>query len=522
MIQFRVPRKFARTILSTAGPALCAALLASCGGGGGDDNTSSGSGSSTGLPTSASLAEQCNAPRPSGTIDPISHQPYGDVQGSLDTEKAFLRSWIDETYLWYRDVEALPAATLDRTNYSTPLDYFNALKTPLLDSQGEAKDKFHFTYDTPTWDNLSLAGVSYGYDFEVALLSASPPRSAVVAYTDDGAATGQGSIARGATIITVDGVDLANGSDVATLNAGLFPTSAGAHTLVVQDLGNTTTRTVQLNAVAVTELPVQNVKTLTTPTGTVGYMLFNDHIATAEPALIAAINQLKAAAVTDLVLDMRYNGGGYLDIAAELAYMIAGPTNTSGKFFERETYNDKNPFGFTTAEDTTDFHSTAQGFSTTAAGTVLPTLGLGRVFVLTSANTCSASEAVVNGLRGAGVTVDLVGATTCGKPYGFFPQDNCGTTYFSIQFQGVNNLNFGNYPDGFAPTCTAADDFTHALGDPLETQLNVALGLRSSGSCTPLVGSAARALAVAGTGTSEARPMLVRNAFRENRILRKP
>ena len=143
--------------------------------------------------------------------------------------------------------------------------------------------------------------------------------------------------------------------------------------------------------------------------------------------------------------------------------------------------------------------------------------------MLTSANTCSASEAVVNGLRGAGVTVDLIGATTCGKPYGFFPQDNCGTTYFSIQFQGVNNQNFGDYPDGFQPTCSAGDDFSHALGDPLETQLNLALGYRSTGSCSPLVAAGgARSTALASIASSGARPMLVRNAFRENRILRKP
>ena len=525
MTPFRIPGAFTRTAFSTAAAALCAVLLASCGGGGGDGGGSSGGGggggTSTNLPSSTSLAEQCAAPRPAGTIDPISGNPYNDKQGSLDTEKAWLRSWIDETYLWYRDVEALPAATLDRTNYSTPLAYFDALKTPLLDSQGQAKDKFHFTYDTPTWDNLSLAGVSYGYDFEITLQSASPPRVAIVAYTDDGAATGQQGIGRGASIITVDGVDLANGSDVDTLNAGLFPTAAGPHTLVVKDLGSSTNRTVTVNATPVTESPVQNVKTLATTSGTVGYFLFNDHIATAESQLIAAINQLKTANVSDLVLDMRYNGGGYLDIASELAYMIAGPNNTNGKFFERETYNDKNPFGFTTAQDTTDFHATSQGFST-ASGAALPTLNLNRVYVLTSASTCSASEAVVNGLRGAGVNVYLIGDTTCGKPYGFFPTDNCGTTYFSIMFQGVNNLGFGDYPDGFTPTCTADDDFTHALGDPLENQLNVALGYRANATCAALVGSASRSVASATRLNPLARPVLVRNAFRENRILRKP
>ena len=54
------------------------------------------------------------------------------------------------------------------------------------------------------------------------------------------------------------------------------------------------------------------------------------------------------------------------------------------------------------------------------------------------------------------MTVYQIGLTTCGKPYGFYPEDNCGTTYFSIQFRGVNELGFGDYPDGFSATRTAA------------------------------------------------------------------
>ena len=90
---------------------------------------------------------------------------------------------------------------------------------------------------------------------------------------------------------------------------------------------------------------------------------------------------------------------------------------------------------------------------------------------------------MVNALRGVGVTVHLVGGTTCGKPYGFLPQDNCGTTYFAIQFQGVNQQGFGDYGDGFVPTCAVADDFGHALGDPAEARLAAALTLRSTGAC---------------------------------------
>jgi hypothetical protein len=88
-----------------------------------------------------------------------------------------------------------------------------------------------------------------------------------------------------------------------------------------------------------------------------------------------------------------------------------------------------------------------------------------------------------------------IGSTTCGKPYGFYPADHCGTTYFSVQFKGTNAANFGDYADGFAPNnrpsvgaerlpgCSVADDFSMALGSPNEARLAAALGHRLSGTC---------------------------------------
>ena len=271
-----------------------------------------------------------------------------------------------------------------------------------------------------------------------------------------------------------------------------------------------------LTAQSLASTPVQNVGTLPAPNQSVGYMLFNDHIGTSEAQLVAAIDTLKAAAVTDLVLDVRYNGGGYLDIAAELAYMIAGPANTNGKFFERLNYNNRNPFDQSTSERTTVFHSTGQGF-TVPGSRDLPFLGLSRVFVLTSGDTCSASEAIVNGLRGAGVTVHLVGSTTCGKPYGFFPQDNCGTTYFAIQFQGVNQLGFGDYADGIAPTCAVADDFTQRWA----TRRRTSSRWRSAAQHRGLHGADGDAGAGAGRREEETRQGgVVRTPARENRTYR--
>src|SRR5690606_9102322 len=195
-------------------------------------------------------------------------------------------------------------------------------------------------------------------------------------------------------------------------------------------------------------------------------------------------------------LDMRYNGGGFLAIAAELGYMIGGAP-TAGRVFEDLVFNDKHP---TTNPVTWDplvpvpFLTEAQNFSL-PFGTPLPTLGLSRVYVITGSGTCSASEAVMNGLRGVGIEVIQIGSTTCGKPYGFHPLHNCGTTYFTIQFKGVNEVGFGDYADGFSPEntlgpkgepvpgCSVGDDFSRQLGDPEERRLAAALAHRRAEPC---------------------------------------
>ena len=159
--------------------------------------------------------------------------------------------------------------------------------------------------------------------------------------------------------------------------------------------------------------------------------------------------------------------------------MVAGAA-ADGKTFEQLQFNDQHPdTNPVTGEplDPVPFANTSQGFSVDLRGTPLPTLNLRRVFVLTGPGTCSASESIINSLRGVDVEVIQIGSTTCGKPYGFYPADNCGTTYFSIQFRGVNAKGFGDYADGFSPQntagiagvalpgCSVADDFTHPLGD---------------------------------------------------------
>jgi carboxyl-terminal processing protease len=525
---------------------LTAALLGGCGGGGGG-----GGGAGTApppAPTPASWVQGQFAPEstfaamcvnPRTGIDPGTMKPYPDAQGTLLDELNWLRSWTNDLYLWFDEVQDQNPAT-----FTTDASYFTALKTTALTPSGNPKDKFHFTYPTSTWEALEGSGIQAGYGANFVIIAATPPRNVVVAYTEPGseAATAPASLSRGAQILDIDGVDLVNATDqtsVNTLNAGLAPQTVGeSHSFTIRDPGSVAPRTITLVSAEVTVSPVQNTHTITAPNGAlIGYMLFNDHLATAESALVAAFTQLQSAGVQDLVLDIRYNGGGLLDIASEVAYMVAGPAATAGQTFELTQFNSKHP----TVDPVTGatitpvgFHATTQGFSVTS-GQALPTLNLHRVFVLTTSATCSASESIINSLQGIGVQVIQVGSTTCGKPYGFYPADNCAVTYFSIQFKGVNAKGFGDYSDGFTPGntaategvlvpgCSVADDFSHALGDSAEGMLASAMGYQATGAC-PVPPSGLAPVPPLSEGAyvpPRANGTSIKSIWQQNRILRR-
>jgi len=513
-----------------AGVTLC--VLAACGGGsdGGGGSLNPGPGGGTGnftpgvFPAQTSLAAQCISPR-AGT---------NDRAGSAFTEKMWLRSWTNDFYLWFAEVPDTNPNTIPDV-----LDYFDVLKTPQTIVSGSPKDRFHFTFDTAQWIALSQSGQSFGYGAEIMILGdGRPPRRAVVAFVEPGTPASAANLTRGMEVVSINGVDFVNDSTQAgvnTLNAAFFPTSAGqTFTWVFKPVVGSNV-TVPLTSANITHKPVLLDTTFTQGADTVGYMVFNDHIATAEAELVAAINRMKTANVDDLILDIRYNGGGFLDIASELTYMVSGRTGT----FESLVFNSKNPNRNPVLNQPltpTPIHTTTQDFSL-APGQPLPTLGLDRLYVITGPNTCSASESIINGLRGAGVQVFLIGSTTCGKPFGFYPQDNCGTTYFSIQFQGLNAMNFGDYPDGFAAQnqsgvssvrlagCSIADDLTRALGDQLEGRLKAALDFRASDNnsamCPAPSGFAPGAQLKPGQQALPATEGLIpKSPVRENRIVR--
>jgi len=426
---------------------------------------------------------------------------FPDLPGSALEEKFWLRSWTNETYLWNTEV-----VDQDPTGFADRLSYFEVLKTTATTPSGEDKDDFHFSQSTEEFLAARTSTPAPRYGVSLDIVSDTPPRNYRVRYTEPGspAATvvnGKPNFIRGTRILEIDGIDFVNTRDQAeidTMFEAFFDAPANEpHTFLVEDADGDR-RAVTMSRENLAPKPVNRTRIINTPTGRVGYMLINTFSPfESERDIANAFSTIAAQGVSDLVLDLRYNGGGLLATASQTAFMIAGSSRTSGRDFERLRFNanagNRNPV---TGEinEATPFFEEGLGF-TLARGTDLTSLNLPRVFILTTERTCSASEAIINGLRGIFVDVIVIGDTTCGKPFGFFPQDNCGETYFTIQFQGVNDLGFGDYTDGFipenssaqfgvrAPGCAIEDDFNNELGDESEALLSAALFYQDTGAC---------------------------------------
>lgn len=426
----------------------------------------------------------CENPR-SG-IHPYTNRAYPDKAGSTALENHFLRAWTHESYLWYQEVP-----DLNPNNYDDTLAYFNLQKTNELTANGTEKDRFHFTQDEISGDQFTYTGQRGGYGISWKF---SGSRELYVSFVEPNSPASDAGISRGMELTHVNGnllTELTN-EQIADANQAIFSPllETSATFQFTPTLGDAVTHT--LEAANVTVSAVLKHSILNTESGDVGYLVFNTfNTFTAESQLKAAFDDFASNGIDDLVVDLRYNGGGYLYIAAQLAYLVAGDSNTAGETFTVLQYNDKR------SNSNVEYEFVNRTQNTGMPSEVLTSVNLNRVYVLTTGSTCSASESFINGLRGAGIEVIQIGSITCGKPHGFNAQTNCGTRYFSIDFESVNGQGFGEYIDGFEPVasggnpltnkvngCNATDDLAYPLGNPNEGMLSIALNHRVNGTCT--------------------------------------
>jgi C-terminal processing protease CtpA/Prc len=442
----------------------------------------------------SNFAGRCENPRIGSS--PITGQIYPDQAGSELLEKFWQRSFNNETYLWYQEV-----VDKDPNNFGLE-EYFQQLKTTEVTDSGVDKDQFHYTLPTSELEEQTQLGVTYGYGVSYKIEGIFPPRELQVTnITPNTEAFSK--VSRGSKLLEINGVDFINStteSDLEIIYSALSTSTEGeVNNFKFVDINNEEYE-VTLTSETVKEVPLQLAKTLNTPQGNVGYLLLTSFDnATVEKDLFEQFTQFEQDNITDLVVDLRYNGGGFLYLSSQLAYMVAGKTATTNKTYERFTHNDKlaDYNEDTVFIDTTiDLRRLIGGDSIIEEGQPLPELNLSRVYVLTTGDSCSASEAFMNALIGIDIEVIQIGETTCGKPYGFYGQDNCGLTYFTVQFKGVNDKGFGDYTDGFVPKqlpeagkqyqvqgCPIKEDYLHALGDEQEILLASALYYQANNTC---------------------------------------
>ncbi len=250
----------------------------------------------------------------------------------------------------------------------------------------------------------------------------------------------------------------------------LTPDAAGNQLNLSVRRGSNPLVTVTLTAAVFTLTPVQAGQVVQSQGGRkIGYVFVKDMISQIASPLATAMTSFRNQGIDDLVLDLRYNGGGLVSVGGSVASYASGSPH-SGKVYTRLLFNDKQ-----SGSNQTYALANPGGWS-----------GFSRVYVLMGERTCSASEQVINGLRGVGVNVVAIGDVTCGKPVGFLPQDDgVGFTYSIVNFEGVNALNQGRYFDGLAPTCAVAEDFSKGIG-ALDDPLLVAAAFHADGGACPV------------------------------------
>ncbi|SNX50034.1 Peptidase family S41 [Vibrio thalassae] len=471
---------------------LCAVIIfvASCGGGDEQSNSDANTWVAGSYLASSEFADRCQTPR-SGT-DVYTGQAYPDKQGTQMDEKMYLRSFSHETYLWYDELpDPNPA------NFSSVLRYFDELKTSEKTDSGRDKDEFHFDESYDDYMAESQSGVQLGFGLHWSFQQVMAPRVIIVAFTDDNSPAAIAGVTRGDTLKKINDVDVVNSNNQAELdiiNGALFSPKLDTDYQFTFETVTGSEKTVTLKAKEVLVSYVKNNKIIEANGKKVGYIQYNGFMSMAQDDLISAFTAFSEDGVDDLVLDMRYNGGGLLYQSAQVGYMIAGE-GSQNRTFSQQVYNDK-----IEPDDPIPFFPFAIDWDALKVGDELPSVNMEKVYILSSSNTASASEALINGLRGIDIEVILIGGTTRGKPYGFIPQPNCGWVYYTVQFKGENEKGFADFADGFVPTnkndidlemgldakvpgCMVEDDFDHTLGDSNEATLAAALNYMETETC---------------------------------------
>ncbi|MEP0710925.1 S41 family peptidase [Algoriphagus sp.] len=384
-----------------------------------------------------------------------------------------INSWIydvmDEVYYWRLNLRTPIAATSD------PSDYFNSLLN-------KPTDRFSVIY--PDYQVLinSLQGVSLdpGYEFQLYRIANSNDIFAEVLYVKKNSPASQLDLGRGDRILSINGTPL-------TIDnyRSLLSQTSSTHTIsyLRYDEEANGYKAMPVGSITPVEFPedpnfLDSIYTIGNQK--IGYVVYNFFAPGTtgdntkyDKEMDAIFAKMKAANINNLVLDLRYNGGGFVSSAVNLASLI-GPGVTSSDIFSRTKYNNflaSNVPSLSSVK--TSFLNKAENLGNTLQGN--------RLYVLTSGGTASASELIINGLRPY-MDVFLIGDVTFGKNVGSIAiedEENPDNSYglLPIVTQSFNSLDQSDYSNGFTPNISVLENTERlkALGDVNEIMLRTAI-----------------------------------------------
>ena len=430
----------------------------------------------------------------------------GTTTTTVDCSQARLKQAVlDTARQWYLFPESLPAS-IDANAYASVGAFLDALTAQ---ARAEGKDRFFSGTTSIATENLLLQGTTAGFGF--TLLERSAPVGVAVAQVFAGSPAGDAGFARGDALLAIGTSEatlqpieqvLASGGG---LEEAIGPSTAGVvralrwRTLAgVVRAATLTKRSFDLDAV-----PAANLRVLTLADGSkVGHLTFRSFVS--DPvtgnaqlanlqALRDAFARFRTEGVRDVIIDLRYNGGGLVSIAQLLLDLLAG--DRAGQVAFETRYNAQQ----SARNELTRLAAQSQGIAT-----------LRVAFVVTD-RTASASELVINSMLPYARTA-IIGSRTFGKPVGqlAFDVSACDFRLRLVAFKSVNRDGAGDYFQGLpygafsaagGAACAAGDDLTRQPGDPQEGMTAAALGWLGSptGSCP------GAAIAATDDGVSAAR-----------------
>lgn len=393
-----------------------------------------------------------------GTIGPITA-----TSCSNDGQKQFV---LDNLYAWYLWNDMLPA-NLDIADYATP----EQLVTEVTQTFGPQKadgsgplDRFSsvgsLQADQQFFGEGKFEGFGFSWRFEgndmrlTRVFSGSPAEN--------------GGLARGQTVITLNGRTVADIDGNEGISA--FFSANDPVTFAMRNVDTTEfSADIAKAVVTIDPVPVSRIIDLGPGIPPLGYMELATFISTANPKFDTVFADFIAAGVKDVVIDMRYNGGGLVSTAELLGDYLGGFANDGLVFSNTEFNADR-----AAANNTSSFFS--------RQGNSLDTL---RLIIIATRGTASASELVTNSLIPY-ADVWIVGDNTFGKPVGQIGLEFCDKILRPTSFRTTNANDAGDYFDGLPVDCPAADVLDVPTGDDLDPNIIAARSISLTGACPAL------------------------------------